>query len=58
MGSPRRLPDLPVPAGVGLLAFESAEEAAAAIEEVNRDYERHSREARRIAVEYFGAAKP
>jgi hypothetical protein len=44
-----------VPAGVGLLAFEGVEEAAAAIDEVNRDYERHSREARRIALEYFGS---
>jgi hypothetical protein len=40
---------------VGLLAFEGVEEAVAAIDEVNRDYERHSREARRIALEYFGA---
>ena len=44
-----------IPAGVGLLTFEGVEEAAAAIDEVNRDYERHSREARRIALEYFGA---
>ena len=44
-----------IPAGVGLLAFEGVEEAAAAIDEVNRDYERHSREARRIALEYFGS---
>ena len=44
-----------IPAGVGLLAFEGVEEAAAAIDEVNRDYDRHSREARRIALEYFGA---
>jgi hypothetical protein len=44
-----------VPAGVGLLAFEGVEEAVAAIDEVNRDYARHSREARRIALEYFGS---
>ena len=44
-----------IPAGVGLLAFEGVEEAAAAIDEVNRDYERHSRGARRIALEYFGS---
>jgi len=44
-----------IPAGAGLLAFEGLEEAGAAIDEVNRDYERHSREARRIALEYFGA---
>ncbi len=44
-----------VPAGVGLLAFETVEEAAAAIDEVNRDYARHCREAGRIAQEYFAA---
>ena len=44
-----------VPAGVGLLAFETVEEAAAALDEINRDYERHSREAVRIAQEYFAA---
>jgi hypothetical protein len=44
-----------VPAGVGLLPFETVEEAAAALDEVNRDYERHSREAGRIAQEYFAA---
>jgi hypothetical protein len=44
-----------VPAGVGLLAFETVEEAAAALDEVNRDYERHCREAGRIAQEYFAA---
>ena len=44
-----------IPAGAGLLTFENVEEAAAAIDEVNRDYEHHSREARRIALEYFDA---
>jgi len=44
-----------IPAGVGLLAFETVEEAAAALDEVNRDYERHCREAARIAQEYFAA---
>jgi hypothetical protein len=44
-----------IPAGVGLLAFETVEEAAAALDEVNRDYERHCREAGRIAQEYFAA---
>jgi hypothetical protein len=31
------------------------EEAATALDEVNRDYARHSRAARRIALEYFAA---
>jgi hypothetical protein len=44
-----------IPVGVGLLPFETVEEAAAALDEVNRDYGRHSREARRIAREYFDA---
>ena len=44
-----------VPTGVGLLAFETVEEAAAALDEVNRDYSGHCRAARGIAEEYFGA---
>ncbi|MGH7375781.1 MAG: glycosyltransferase [Candidatus Rokuibacteriota bacterium] len=44
-----------LPAGVGLLAFRTVEEAAAALDEVNRDYERHCRAARRIAEEHFAA---
>jgi hypothetical protein len=44
-----------VPTGVGLLAFSTVEEAAAALDEVNRDYERHCRAARRIAEEHFAA---
>ena len=44
-----------LPAGVGLLAFSMVEEAAAALDEVNRDYERHCRAARRIAEEHFAA---
>jgi hypothetical protein len=33
------------------------DEAAAAIEEINTDYERHARAAREIACEYFDAKK-
>ena len=44
-----------VPAGAGLLAFDTVEEAAAALDEVNRDYAHHCREARRLAEEYFAA---
>jgi hypothetical protein len=44
-----------VPAGSGLLAFQTVEEAAAALDEVNRDYARHCRAAREIAEEYFAA---
>ena len=44
-----------VPTGEGLFAFETVEEAAAALDEVNRDYPRHCRAARRIALEYFAA---
>lgn len=44
-----------IPEGVGLLAFETIDEAAAALDAVNRDYERHSRGARQIAVEHFAA---
>jgi hypothetical protein len=46
-----------VPEGVGLLAFETIEDAAVALDAVNRDYRRHSRRAREIAVEYFGAER-
>ncbi|MCI0546788.1 MAG: hypothetical protein L0027_05840 [Candidatus Rokubacteria bacterium] len=42
-----------VPAGRGLVAFETVEEAAAAIDEVNRDYAGHCRAARAVAAESF-----
>ena len=44
-----------LPTGEGLFAFNSADEALAAIDAVEGDYARHSRAARRIAEEYFGA---
>ncbi|HEX7213217.1 MAG TPA: hypothetical protein VF578_03310, partial [Methylomirabilota bacterium] len=44
-----------VPTGAGLFAFESMEEAVSAIERINREYPFHSRAARRVAEEFFGA---
>jgi hypothetical protein len=44
-----------VPTGAGLLSFTTVEEAAAALDEVNRDYASHSRAARQVAREYFDA---
>jgi hypothetical protein len=46
-----------VPTGEGLFAYSTAEEAAAAIEEIAGDYERHSAAAREIAREYFDAQR-
>ena len=45
------------PAGHGLHAFSTLEEAATAISNVERDYVAHCRAAREIAVEYFDAGK-
>ncbi len=44
-----------VPTGEGLFAFSTVDEAAAALDEINRDYERHCLAARRIAREFFEA---
>ena len=41
--------------GAGLFAYETMEEAVAALEAIDRDYPSHSRAARRIAEEFFGA---
>lgn len=41
------------PAGNGLLLFTTADEAAAAVDEVCNNYEHHSQAARRLAKEYF-----
>jgi hypothetical protein len=46
-----------LPCGEGLFAVCSAEEAAAALEEVERDYPHHSRRAREIAAEHLDAEK-
>jgi hypothetical protein len=46
-----------VPRGEGLLTFSTVEEAAESVEEITRDYERHSRSARAIAEEHFAAGR-
>jgi hypothetical protein len=44
-----------IPTGEGLFAFNTSEEALAAIEMINGDYQKHSRAAHAIAQEYFKA---
>ena len=46
-----------IPVGEGLFAFETLEQAAAAIEEIEGNYKRHSVAARAIAEEYFDSGK-
>ncbi|MGH2940277.1 MAG: glycosyltransferase [Solirubrobacterales bacterium] len=46
-----------LPTGAGLLAFDDVASAAAAIESVEGDLDRHRRAAREIAVEYLDAAR-
>lgn len=43
--------------GAGVLAFDSPEQAAGAIEEINARYEFHCRSAREMAEEFFDARK-
>jgi glycosyltransferase involved in cell wall biosynthesis len=45
------------PVGEGLLTFSTVEEAAAGVEEISRDYARHSRAARALAEAYFDSDK-
>ena len=45
------------PTDAGLLAFTTLDEALAGVEAIDRDYPRHARAAREIAVEYFGSDK-
>jgi hypothetical protein len=45
------------PVGEGLLTFSTLEEAAAGVEQIERDYERHSIAARALAEEHFDARK-
>jgi hypothetical protein len=45
------------PVGEGLIAFSTLEEAAAGVQEIERNYERHSRAARALAEEHFDAGK-
>lgn len=46
-----------LPTGAGLFAFTTMEQALAAIDEINSDYERHCKAAREIAAEYFESSK-
>jgi len=46
-----------LPCGEGLLAFTTLDEAAAAIENVQRDYAHHCKAARQIAEAYFDSDK-
>ena len=46
-----------LPTGEGLFAFSTTDDAAAAVEEVERDYGRHSRAALEIAREHFDAER-
>jgi len=48
-------PSAYLPNGEGLFRFTTLEEAAAALDAVNADYERHCRAARDIAAAYFDA---
>jgi hypothetical protein len=46
---------LHLPCGEGLFAVETVDQAAAALDTVSGDYERHSRRAREIAAEFLDA---
>lgn len=46
-----------LPCGEGLFAFSTIDDAAAALEEIQRDYRRHCLAARRIAEEYLDARR-
>ena len=46
-----------LPTGEGLFAFNTMDEALAAIDAINGDYRRHCLAARRIAEEYFSAER-
>jgi hypothetical protein len=46
-----------LPCGEGLLTFRSLDEAAAALEAVQQDYERHCKAARDVAESYFDSDK-
>jgi hypothetical protein len=45
------------PCGEGLLAFRTLDEAAAGIEQITENYQRHTQAARAIAEEYFDSDK-
>jgi hypothetical protein len=42
-----------LPTGEGLFAFQTTDDVLGAIDEINADYERHSRAARELAQAYF-----
>ena len=44
-----------LPVGEGLMAFSTEDEVTAGLETINRDYARHAKAARDLAVEYFDA---
>jgi hypothetical protein len=46
-----------LPTGEGLLAFADLDEAVGGLEELERDYRRHARRARELAVEIFDSDK-
>ena len=46
-----------LPTGEGLLAFSTEDEALEAIEQINRDYQRHAAAASRLAREYFDSQR-
>ncbi|MGE3509187.1 MAG: glycosyltransferase family 1 protein [Vicinamibacterales bacterium] len=46
-----------LPAGEGLLAFSTPDEALAGIDRINSDYARHARRASELAVEHFEAGR-
>jgi hypothetical protein len=46
-----------IPTGAGVLAFRTVDDALAAVEEVDRRYGFHCREARAVAEAYFDAAR-
>ena len=46
-----------IPTGEGVLTFQTPDEAVAAIEEVQGNYDRHALAAREIAGDYFDSAK-
>lgn len=46
-----------IPCGEGLFSFDTMDEAAGALEQVEADYTHHSQAARELATEYFEASK-
>jgi hypothetical protein len=45
-----------IPTGVGVVAFATPDQAAAAVKEVDENYDRHARASREIAEAYFDSA--